>query len=207
MAEKLSELDALRLNAMKKIVRAVRRKRIETFVSIGASAKPTALFFQYVWKATYPKKDPPLVVHLGQFIRRDQILKLYSDANVGKKLLQYKSILKEKINGRIMLFDELARSGTTLRLAKRIFERAGARNLTTAALFANKRLSIADPFFPGESLLMVKKTANVIGRVERSLKRAEKASYWKNRDLNAVNAHLKEVAKHASRKRLFRKRK
>jgi len=141
---------------------------------------------------------------LGNFIKRSQSLNLFSDANAGKKLLQHSPVLRQRIGGRIMLFDEMAKSGSTLRLAEAIFKRAGARKLTTATMFATKR--IAQPFFPGEGIVMLKRPAKVIGRVEKSLKTAEKATYFKRRNLAGANAHLKKLAKHASRPR-FRKRK
>lgn len=200
----LSVLDKLRLRAMKRVVKAAHRKKIDLLVAVGRSASTTAPFFSDVWQALYPREKSPMILLLQNFFERHMALKIYSDSGAGLKLLAENPVIGKYLATRIMLYDEMAQGGSTLRLAKAVFERAGAKRLTTAALFSTRRLS--EPFFPGEPLIMLRRPAQVIGMRNSSVELVQKLSYWKAHDQAAAQANLRAISPHA-KPWLFRNRK
>lgn len=158
----------LRLQAMQKIVEEAHNRGIEVFVVVGASAKPMALLFNHVWKALYPTEKLPKLVSL----RRDM------------------PILAKIKDKRIMLFDEMAAGGDTMSAARKLFEKIGAKNITTAVIAAG---------VPG--------IADVVGLPWLSLRTREEIVFFKHRQFlqkkyrrsrEAIRAHLKlkQIRKH-----------
>jgi len=213
----LDSLDRMRLKAMTRIVKAAHAKKIDTFVSVGASAKPINLLFIHLWKELYPKEAMPKMVSLGKLINTITP-KFFKDPNSAEILLEQRPILRERMNGRIMLFDDFAKSGNTIVFAKKVFQTLGAKNVTTAVLFTKNRFSYSDPH---TGKLRLAKVANVIGTV-KSIEKSEELSYYKKRALLGVSlkkargmnrvkrtrenakqirAHLKEIAQGKTRRK------
>lgn len=145
---KKEERDIYKKNILH-IVKSAHEKKIHSLVVAGASGAPVGTLFINVWRVLYPNENRPGLYSI-EFVDRTlgikhsfklDKLKKSEIEKIRKKLsLNYPNLdrdIKEKKS--VLLIDEYASTGRTLRARKELLRELGAKEVYTAALTVNYR--------------------------------------------------------------------
>ena len=127
--------------AIENIIRETRNRQINTIIVFGASGQPVASLFKEAWSVLHPREEVPKFYALGLLYQKQKLRDLFRG---GKGLEQLHSFLEKRIpslvdrkNEKMLLLDDFAETGSTIRRVKERFSTLGFRDITTAALFAS----------------------------------------------------------------------
>ena len=127
-----------------KIVKEAHKRKVKAVVIAGASGSPVGTFFRHVWKILYPKERLPrfygleltdkiLGIEYSQDMRPPTTEEL---EKIKRQLaLNYPNLIRDiKENKSVLLLDEYAVSGRTLKQRKNLLSKLGAKEIYATAL-------------------------------------------------------------------------
>ncbi|MBI5148110.1 hypothetical protein HZA33_00335 [Candidatus Pacearchaeota archaeon] len=127
---------------IQQIVREAYKRKVGAVVIAGASGAPVGTFFKHVWKILYPNEGVP---HLYSLEFVDKMLGIKHSVEIPelkkseiekikrRLLINYPNLFRD-MNKPILLLDEYATSGRTLRERKKLLSKLGANEVYTTAL-------------------------------------------------------------------------
>lgn len=133
------------------LVERIRQKKFSAILLAGRSAKYAGILIQGAWEAKYPQKPLPKfysLANLGEPIRHtgealDGADHHYIDTKKAARILEKKMPSLKSIRGPVLVLEEYASTGDTLRKATEIVKEIGIKNVTCAVLIARPHILLS----------------------------------------------------------------